>query len=75
MDTSKQGLLVDRDAIQDIIDRRGMPGTVRLLAQVAASSARYCQAVGQATSHNWAAAQECLYTAAGDISQAMRLRV
>lgn len=74
MHTSKQGFLADRGAIQDIVTRRSLSGTVRLLAQVAASNARYYQAVGQATSRTWASAQMCLHAAAGDISQEMRLK-
>lgn len=79
MDTSKQGLLDDRDAIQDIVDRRGLSGAVRLLARVAGSNARYFKVLNgtsklgdNPTTCAWDTAQTWLHNVAEDISQEMR---
>lgn len=43
----------DQDAIKAIIDRRGLHGTMRLLAHVAASNSRYYRAT-KADASAWA---------------------
>lgn len=72
MNTSKQGLLADRDAIQDIVARLGLSGTVRLLAQVTASNARYYQVTDHPMRHGWDVAQDYLDAASDDIAWVMR---
>lgn len=77
MDT-KRALTADRDTIADMVKRRGLTATVKLLAQMTASSNRYyqnaspCNLDDTCYSCAWDIAQAFLENVVGDISQAMR---
>jgi len=75
---TNRSLTADFDAIQEIVARRGLDSTVRLLAQVAAANGRYYQAVASSTKDEcrasaWFSAQVLLSECAVDIGQESRL--
>lgn len=76
---NKTSVHADRDAIQDMVNRRGLASTVRLIAQVTASTTRYYQVTGETCRLDDKCpacaqdiAQAFLDIAAEDISRAMR---
>lgn len=68
----------DRDAVENMVRRRGLASTVRLVAQATASTSRYYQATRNCNLDDvcyvcaWDVAQAFLDNVAGDISQAMK---